>query len=169
MNDPAIAIIGMSCRFPGADSVEQFWRNLCEGVESVCFFSDEELLAAGVDPTFLADPNYIKAGTILPGVDLFDAAFFGFTPREAETMDPQQRLFLECAQEALENAGYHADAYAGAIGVFAGAGISSYLLYHLQPNRALVRSIGDYQLVLGNDKDFLPTRVSYKLNLKGPS
>lgn len=169
MNDSAIAIIGMSCRFPGADSVERFWRNLCAGVESVSFFSDEELLAAGVDPTFLTDPNYIKAGTILPGVDLFDAAFFGFTPREAETMDPQQRLFLECAQEALENAGYHADAYAGAIGVFAGAGISSYLLYHLQPNRALVRAIGDYQLVLGNDKDFLPTRVSYKLNLKGPS
>ena len=92
-----IAIIGMAGRFPGAANVDEFWRNLKSGVESISFFSDEELLAAGVDPAVFNAPNYVKAGGALEGIDLFDASFFGFTPREAEIMDPQQRLFLECA------------------------------------------------------------------------
>src|SRR5262245_34952321 len=139
-NDSAIAIVGMACRFPGAGSTEQFWQNLRDGVESVAFFSDEELRAAGVDPVLLADPNYVKAGTMLADIEQFDAAFFGYSPREAETLDPQQRLFLECAQTALDDAGYNPDVYLGAIGVYAGTGISSYLLDNLYPNRQVVES-----------------------------
>ena len=169
ISDSDIGVIGLACRFPGASSVEMFWQNLCAGIESIDFFSDAELLAAGVDPVLLANSNYVKAGTVLPDIEKFDAAFFGFTPREAETMDPQQRLFLECAQEVLEHAGYNPDTYRGAIGVFAGAGISSYLLYNIYPNGKLAKALGDYHLVLANDKDFLATRVSYKLNLRGPS
>jgi len=100
-----VAIIGMAGRFPGANSVDELWRNLRDGVESVVSFTDEDLLAAGVDPALLADPNYVKAGTVLEGADLFDAAFFGFNPREAEITDPQHRLFLECSHQALELAG----------------------------------------------------------------
>ncbi|MFO1432622.1 MAG: polyketide synthase [Candidatus Competibacteraceae bacterium] len=137
MSDLEIAIIGMACRFPGAGSIETFWENLRDGVESITFFSNEELLAAGVDPVLLADPNYVKAGTVLSDIDQFDASFFGFTPREAEILDPQQRLFLECAQEALETAGYAPDSYRGAIGVYAGMSMSDYLLNNLYPNQAL--------------------------------
>ncbi|MEM7530550.1 MAG: SDR family NAD(P)-dependent oxidoreductase [Chloroflexota bacterium] len=169
MNQSDIAIIGMACRFPGAGSTEQFWQNLQEGVESISFFDNDELLAAGVDPALLADPNYVKAGTMLPGSDQFDADFFGYTPREAEIIDPQQRVFLECTQEALESAGYTPETYLGMIGLYAGVGTNNYLLYHLLPNRELIDFIGEYQLLLGNEKDYLPTRVSYKLNLTGPS
>src|SRR5689334_3871400 len=102
-----LAIVGLAGRWPGAHNPGQFWTNLCNGVEAVTFFSDEELLAAGVDPKLLQAPNYVKAGSVLDGVDLFDAAFFSYSPREAEIMDPQQRLFLECAWEALEDAGYN--------------------------------------------------------------
>ncbi|MFO1432620.1 MAG: amino acid adenylation domain-containing protein [Candidatus Competibacteraceae bacterium] len=163
-----IAVIGMACRFPEANSVEAFWENLRQGVESIAFFSDEELLAAGVDSALLAAPNYVKAGTLLSDIDLFDAAFFGFAPREAEILDPQQRLFLECAQEALETAGYAPDNYPGPIGIYAGAATSAYLLENLYSNHELVESIGDFQLSLTNEGAFLPTRVAYKLNLKGP-
>ena len=126
-----IAIIGMAGRFPGAANVDEFWRNLKAGVESISFFSDEELLAAGVDPAVFNAPNYVKAGGVLEGIDLFDASFFGFTPREAEIMDPQQRLFLECAWEALESAGYDPEQYGGSIGVYAGAGMNGYLIESL--------------------------------------
>jgi amino acid adenylation domain-containing protein len=166
--DGAVAVVGMAGRFPGAASVDAFWRNLREGIESVTFFADEELLAAGVEPALLADPNYVKARAILDGVELFDAAFFGYTPREAAILDPQQRLFLEVAWAALENAGYEPGGCDGAVGVFAGAGMNTYL-GHLVSHPDLLASVGGFQAMIANDKDFLPTRVSYKLNLKGPS
>src|SRR5262245_47900266 len=158
----------MAGRFPGAGSVEKFWHNLRDGVESITLFSDEELKSNGIDPALLSDPNYVKSGAILDGVDLFDASFFGFSPREAEMMDPQHRLFLECSWEALEHAGYDPERYRGLIGVYAGAAVNSYMSNpNMDPNLRGTAHV--YQIELGNDKDFLPTRVSYKLNLKGPS
>jgi acyl transferase domain-containing protein/thioesterase domain-containing protein/SAM-dependent methyltransferase/acyl carrier protein len=163
-----IAVIGMAGRFPGAKNVNELWRNLCEGVESIQFFTDRELEDEGVSPSTLADPRYVKARGTLADAELFDASFFGFSPREAEIMDPQQRLFLECCWEALESAGYDPDTYPRSIGTYAGSSISSYLL-NLYSNSHLLRSVSSMQLIIGNDKDHLPTRVSYKLNLKGPS
>jgi polyketide synthase PksJ len=164
-----VAIIGMAGRFPGAATVEEFWRNLRGGVESVTFFTDEELQAEGVEPSLLREPGYVRAGAVLEGVELFDANFFGFSPREAEVTDPQHRLFLECAWEALENAGYDAERVKGAVGVYAAVGLNTYLLFNLGGHRALSSPSSAYQTFIGNDKDFVPTRVSYKLNLKGPS
>lgn len=164
-----IAVIGMAGRFPKARDVEEFWRNLADGVEGITFFTDAELRAAGVDEALLNHPNYVKAGSVLEGIELFDAGFFGYQPREAELMDPQQRLFLECAWEALERAGYDAANYTGSVGVYGGAGMNSYLLNNLCSNRQLMETMGEFQTMIGNDKDFLATRVSYKLNLKGPS
>ncbi|HEY0404742.1 MAG TPA: type I polyketide synthase, partial [Pyrinomonadaceae bacterium] len=163
-----IAIIGMSGRFPGARNVAEFWRNLRDGVESISFFTDEELTAAGVEPAAFRSPDYIRAAGVLEDVELFDAAFFGFNPKDAETLDPQQRIFLENAWEALEDAGYNPETYGGLIGVYAGSSASSYLS-NLYSHPELVSSLGDFQLNLGNDKDNLTTNVSYKLNLKGPS
>ncbi len=168
MATDAIAIIGMEGRFPGAQDLEQFWRNLQGGVESISFFSDDELLACGVTPQLLANPNYVKASGRLEGIDLFDAAFFGYSPREAEVIDPQQRLFLECAWAALEQAGYDASTYAGAIGVYAGASPNRYQSHFLS-NPEVKSSVDRFQLMIANGSDFLTTRVSYKLNLKGPS
>jgi acyl transferase domain-containing protein len=164
-----IAIIGMSCRFPGARNVESFWDNLRRGVESVSFFSDEEMLAAGVDPFELRRPGYVKAAAILGDVEQFDPHFFGYSPRDAELLDPQQRIFLECVWEALENAGYQPDNCVAPVGVYAGVGFNTYLLNNILANTKLAESLNPYQLVIPNDKDFLATRVSYKLNLKGPS
>ncbi|PYS90390.1 MAG: polyketide synthase [Acidobacteria bacterium] len=164
-----LAIIGMACRFPQAKNVAQFWEKLRAGVELITVFSDEELLAAGVSRDLLSHPDFVKAGGIMEDIELFDAAFFGYSPREAELLDPQQRHFLECAWEALENAGYAPDDYRGLIGVFAGASISNYFLQNLISHAELLDAIGNFQLGLLNDKDYLTTRVSYKLNLKGPS
>ncbi|MDQ3702275.1 MAG: acyltransferase domain-containing protein, partial [Chloroflexota bacterium] len=165
-----VAVIGMAGRFPGARNTTEFWRNLRDGVESVTRFSDEELRAAGVPAATLADPSYVKSGAILPDVELFDAGFFGFSPRDAAIMDPQHRHFLECTWEALEDAGHTADAFSGPIGVFAGSGMHAYLMYNLLTNPALVGSVGMFLLRhTGNDKDFLTTRASYLLNLRGPS
>ncbi|MEL6935492.1 MAG: beta-ketoacyl synthase N-terminal-like domain-containing protein, partial [Cyanobacteria bacterium J06607_17] len=166
-NRSDIAIVAMTGRFPDAKNVDQFWQNLKNGVESVSFFSDDELIEAGVDPTLLQNPNYVKANPILDDIDLFDADFFDISPKEAEILDPQQRLFLECAWEALEQAGYDPQRYAGAIGVYAGLGINGYLLNNLIHRRDLLASLGNYRMVLASDKDFLPTRVAYKLNLTG--
>jgi len=171
MSVEGIAIVGMSCRFPGAKNTDEFWEYLRNGVELVSFFTEQELEDSGVDPATLKDSNYVKAKAVLEDVEWFDASFFGFNPREAEMMDPQHRLFLECASEALENAGYDPDTYEGLIGVYAGASMSTYLL-NLYSNRNLDQtsvSHDFYQTLINNDKDFLPTRVSYKLNLKGPS
>ena len=164
-----IAIIGMSCRFPGAPNIEAFWQNLRDGIESISFFSDEELLSTGVKPELLSHPNYVRSKAILPDIALFDAAFFGFSPKEAKTIDPQHRLFLEVSWEALESAGYNPKTFAGEIGVYAGVSLNTYLFNNLYQNGELVDSVGEYQLMIGNDKDFLPTRISYKLNLTGPS
>ena len=163
-----IAIIGMSGRFPGSNSIEEFWENLRQGKESVSFLTDEQLLDAGVDASVFAQANYVRATGLLDRMEEFDAAFFGFTPREAEITDPQQRLFLECAWEAIERAGYDAERYRGAIGVFAGSGMSSYML-NLYTNREYAGAVGGMQTAIGNEKDHLATRVSYKLNLRGPS
>jgi acyl transferase domain-containing protein/acyl carrier protein len=162
-----IAIIGMSGRFPGAKNIPEFWRNLCDGIEAISQFTEEELIAAGVDAELLNHPHYIKAGAVLEDIDLFDAAFFGFNPKEAEMTDPQHRLFLECAWEALENAGYDSQRCESRIGVYAGASLNNYLSFNLNTDQ--LGSAQTFQKLIGNDKDFLSTRVSYKLNLTGPS
>ena len=170
-----IAVIGLAGRFPGAANSAAFWRNLTAGVESITHFTPEELAAAGVSAELLANPFYVRARPVLEDFDKFDAEFFGINPREAELMDPQHRLFLETAWEALEDAGYDTKRYDGAIGVYGGQSFSTYLLANLCTNRERnegllnYNSPGSYQTLLGNDKDFLATRVSYKLNLRGPS
>ncbi|HEX6289175.1 MAG TPA: SDR family NAD(P)-dependent oxidoreductase [Herpetosiphonaceae bacterium] len=168
----SIAIVGMSGRFPGARNIEQFWRNLCAGVESITFFQNDELEPSLTSPVDPDTPNFIKAGPILDDVESFDASFFGYTPRDAEIIDPQHRLFLECAWEALEHAGYDSEQYKGWIGVYGGLGLPSYLLNNLYQNdqiRLLMASGGTLQLSTANNVDYLSTRVAYKLNLKGPS
>ncbi len=167
-NGLEIAIIGMSGRFPGANHIEQFWRNLQDGVESISVFTHAELQAAGISPTVLSDPNYVKARGVLENEAWFDASFFSMTPKEAEITDPQHRLFLECAWEALETAGYDTASYNGSIGVYGGAYENTYLL-NLHTIPGLVESVGRFPINIGNEKDYLTTRVSYKLNLNGPS
>ncbi|GIX23375.1 MAG: hypothetical protein KatS3mg122_0606 [Caldimonas sp.] len=168
--DTDIAVVGMAGRFAGARDLEEYWRNLRDGVESLTRFTEEELLAAGVKPAQLRDPNYVPVGAVLPDMEMFDAAFFGFSPREAAIMDPQHRHFLECAWEALENAGHMPSQFKGSIGVFGGSGHNAYMPYNLLTNPQLVSSVGFFLIRhTGNDKDFLTTRVSYLLNLKGPS
>lgn len=164
-----IAIIGMAGRFPGANTIDEFWQNLKNGVESISFFSEKDLIEAGVESELVQDPNYVKAKGILEDIQGFDAAFFGFNAREAEITDPQQRLFLECAWQGLEESGYNPDSYNGTIGVYGGVGKNSYLLHNLMSRPDIREKAGDYQMMIANEKDFLPTRVSYKLNLKGPS
>jgi acyl transferase domain-containing protein/SAM-dependent methyltransferase len=161
-----IAVVGMAGRFPKAGSVDELWERLTGGVECISFFSDEELLAAGADPAALADPSYVKAAGIVDGVELFDAAFFGYSRREAALLDPQQRMFLETAWTALEHAGYAPGTFDGAVGVYGGVGASDYFLGHVHPAIAGRR---DEMSHVANDKDFLTTRISYKLNLSGPS
>jgi amino acid adenylation domain-containing protein len=164
----AIAVVGLAGRFPGAENVEQFWRNLAGGVESIRFFSDEELLQSGIPERVLNDPNYVKARGTLEGADLFDASFFGYTPREAELMDPQQRVFLECAWEALERSGYNPRSYQGSIGVWAGSSINSYS-FNLFSRPDVIQELGTVGALLSTERDYLPLRVSYKFNLRGPS
>ncbi len=173
-----IAIVGMSCRFPGANNTDAFWNNLRDGVESISFFNDREIELE--DPNWIEHPNYVKASPILPDIDLFDAEFFGYSDKEAELMDPQHRLFLECAWEALEIAGYNPGNYPGAVGVYGGSSPSTYLINNISHSlgssrisplltHCLFRGTKDVHTDLGNGGDYLPMRVSYKLNLKGPS
>ena len=163
-----VAIIGMSGRFPGADNIDELWRNLCDGVESITFFSDGEL-DPSIDQRYKKDPNYVKARGILHDADKFDAAFFGISPREAEVMDPQQRVFLEVAWEALEHAGYVPESFDGLIGVYAGTGNNTYFLNNVVGHRDLIEMVGEFQTMVSNEKDYVATRVSHKLNLTGPS
>lgn len=162
-----IAIIGMSGRFPGARDLSQFWQNLNDGVESISSFTAEDLASVGIDPTLLKHPNYVNAAAVVDDVELFDAAFFGYNPREAELIDPQQRLLLECAWQALEDAGYDPDRFPGLIGVYASAGMSRYM-FNIYANPNLVALVGAFQIMIGNDKDHSSTRLAYKLNLTGP-
>ncbi len=165
-NDFDIAIVGMSCRLPGAQDLDEFWRNLAGGIESITRLSDQDILASGVPASYLSNPNYVKAAPILDEPGDFDAGFFGFSPMEATTMDPQHRILLELAHEALEDAGHDADRYQGRIGVFTGSAMNTYFM-----NVGLNSRLAEEYIptLIGNDKDFLSTRISYKLNLKGPS
>lgn len=163
-----IAVIGMAGRFPGAADVDAFWANLRDGGSGITHFETEELEAAGVDPAALRDPAYVKARGVLDGPDLFDAEFFDMPPREAATTDPQHRIFLECAAAALEDAGFDPRTFPGSIGVYGGVGMSGYVL-ELLADAEVRRAVAPLQLMLGNDKDFAMTRVSYKLDLRGPS
>lgn len=164
-----VAIIGMACRFPGAENIDELWQNLKNGIEVKKTFTDDELLSAGVSESLITNSRYVRSRFVLDGIDLFDASFFGFTPRESEYTDPQHRIFLECAWEALESAGYFPDTYDGSIGVFAGCGMNQYLLQNVISNQRMANMISERQMQVFSDKDFLSTRVSYKLNLKGPS
>src|ERR1700722_11919957 len=169
-----IAIIGMAGRFPGAPSVAAFWRNQLEGVESISHFRCEDLETSN-KAEVANDPRYVMARSILDDVDLFDAEFFGINPREAELMDPQQRLFLECCWQAIEDAGYVPDTYPGQIGIYAGSSVWSYFLTRLCTAPGFIEKftsgyqVSNYFEMMGNSLDFLSTRVSYKLNLRGPS
>ena len=163
-----IAIIGMSCRVPGANTLDEFWENLKQGKESLVAFENDELLAAGIPEAVLRDPDYVKVGTRIEGIDLFDAGLFGFNPREAEILDPQHRVFLELAWEVLESAGYAPQSGEPVTGVYAGVGPNSYL-FHLLADENIVKSLGTLAVRLANEKDSLATMASYKLNLRGPS
>ncbi len=158
----AIAVIGMAGRFPGAENPDEFWKNLIAGKDGITRFPDH---------TEADGSKYVGARSVLENPDMFDASFFGIYPKEAELMDPQHRIFLECSWEALEDAGYVPAAYPGMIGVYAGLSLNTYLLHNLGKGRELAKNyqVAEYQTMLGNDKDFLPVRVSYKLNLRGPS
>ncbi|MEG4940199.1 SDR family oxidoreductase [Microcoleus sp. F4-D5] len=160
-----IAIVGMAGRFPQAKNLDEYWQNLQNGVESISFFSDAEL--QNIDKNLLNNPNYVKATAVLEDIESFDASFFGYSPREAEIMDPQSRIFLESAWEALENAGYNTDTYQGRIGIYAGASVNTYLLFNLFANPDLLATVGLDQIKFGNHQDLLTTRAAYKLNLQG--
>jgi amino acid adenylation domain-containing protein len=164
-----VAIIGMAGRFPDAGNVDELWQNVAGGKCAVRSFTGEELLRAGVTPEELAQEDYVRAGLVLEDLDRFDASFFGFSPREAEIMDPQQRFLLECAVEALESAGYASEKHAGRIGVFTGKGTSLYLLHHILQHPEIVARFGLMPILNVNEKDYASTLVSYKLNLTGPS
>ncbi|WP_084478339.1 type I polyketide synthase [Nocardia jejuensis] len=169
LREDDIAVIGLAARVPGAADLEEFWRNLCTGTESLTQFTDEQLRSAGVGPSQLEDPRLVRARPILAEAADFDATFFGYAPSEARLIDPQQRLFLECAWEAVESAGYDLPRYDGAISVFAGGSGSTYYRVNLRENSAHLEAAGYLQTTLSTENDFLAPRVSYKLNLRGPS
>ncbi|RKH14638.1 SDR family oxidoreductase [Corallococcus sp. CA053C] len=164
-----IAVIGLGGRLPGAKTIAEFWKNLTGGVESITFFTDEELIAEGADPAMVRAPNYVKARGTLGDTDQFDAAFFGMNPREAALMDPQHRVFLECAWEAMESSGYSPERQPGRVGVFGGMSMNTYLLSNLYSHLAHVASVESLQASIGNDKDSLTTEVAYRMDLKGPA
>ncbi|OUR86931.1 hypothetical protein A9Q81_27095 [Gammaproteobacteria bacterium 42_54_T18] len=164
-----LAIVGMAGRFPGADTVDEFWDNIANKKESITFYSKEELNEAGVSDVLLNNPRYVRAKSAISDVKGFDASFFGFSNREAQITDPQQRLFLECSWEALEDANFVPDNEKGRTGVYAGVGINNYMMNNLSGHPELIQAVGDYPLMIGNDKDYLASRIAYKLNLDGPA
>ncbi|MCE5167977.1 HAD-IIIC family phosphatase [Paenibacillus profundus] len=164
-----IAVIGMSGRFPGAKNLREYWDNLRTGKESISFFSDEELLEAGIDAEVLRHPNYVKAKGMLDDIEYFDPEFFDYTPREAEVMDPQFRLLHECSWEALEQAGYDPKAYKGAIGLYTGAAFNSHWFMRAFKGLGTAEESATLETAMLNLRDYMATLVSYKLNLKGPS
>nr|WP_255455883.1 type I polyketide synthase [Salipiger sp. PrR003] len=165
-----IAIVGMAAHLPGAADIATYWENLREGRRAIRRFTEDELRAAGEDPGLLRHRDYVPFGAPLDGFEMFDAEFFGFAPKDAAIMDPQHRQFLETSWEALETAGHVPDSFDGSIGVFGGVGMGSYFYVNLCSNPELVDSTGMFLLRhTGNDKDFLTTRLSYVLDLHGPS
>ncbi|HKV37620.1 MAG TPA: polyketide synthase, partial [Blastocatellia bacterium] len=164
----SVAVIGMSGRFPGARNVGELWDKLTSGQECVYFFSRDELVELGMEPALLNDPNLVGAAGVLDGIERFDAAFFGYTAAEAEIMDPEHRLFLECAWEALEHAGVNPETRGVRIGVYAGAGLLPSYIHQANGGPDLLKS-RFYSVVTGNDKDHLAPRVAYKLDLRGPA
>ena len=164
----AVAVIGMTGRFPGAANLDELWRNLCNSVESISFFTPEEL-GPGIDEHLRRDPDYIRARGLIEGADLFDAAFFGINPLEAKVMDPQQRVFLELAHQALENAGYDPERCEGRIGVFAGIGDNHYYTTNLLTQPDLLAMAGKLAVEYGNQKDYIALRTAYLLDLRGPA
>jgi len=168
LQSDGVAIIGMAAKFPGADDLAAFWNNLIAGKESIRFFSEEELISAGVEPELIASPNYIRGTGTLSNITDFDAEFFSYIPAEAKFIDPQQRVFLETAWQALEHSGYAHSSHS-AIGVFAGVGHNDYLVRNVVPYVQSRNDTSVFQVIIGNDKDFLATRVSYAFNLTGPS
>jgi len=167
-NDGKIAIVGMDCRLPGANSVQEYWDNLVAAKETLTTFTDEELLASGVKPAEFMRPDYVRTRGIIDDTDGFDAGFFGVTPKDAEILDPQQRVFLECAWHALEDAAIDPFNTDKRIGVFGGAG-TPYYMVDVLGNAEIKKNTSGTSIVTSNDKDYLTTRVSYKLDLKGPS
>lgn len=167
--EDSIAIVGMAGRLPGAPDLDRFWANIRGGVESITFSTVDELLAAGVDPQVARHPDFVPAHGLIEGTDQFDAGYFGYTPLEAELIDPQQRLFLEVAHTALEHAALDPSAFSGRVGVFGGTAISTYFLQNILPRRDLIETVGTHQININNDKDYLATRVAYKLGLTGPA
>nr|NIM11807.1 acyltransferase domain-containing protein [Candidatus Aminicenantes bacterium]NIM78545.1 acyltransferase domain-containing protein [Candidatus Aminicenantes bacterium]NIN17791.1 acyltransferase domain-containing protein [Candidatus Aminicenantes bacterium]NIN41695.1 acyltransferase domain-containing protein [Candidatus Aminicenantes bacterium]NIN84444.1 acyltransferase domain-containing protein [Candidatus Aminicenantes bacterium] len=163
-----VAVIGMAGRFPGAGNIDEFWDNLKNGVESITFFGDQELEEAGIDKQSVKDPHYVKANGVLADIEYFDAAFFGFTPKEAEILDPQVRLFLECAWHALEDAAYDPDTTRGFIGIYAGAS-SHFTWQALTTLSGADSTIDPFAAVQLKEKDFMSVHASYRFNLKGPS
>ncbi|HYH80775.1 MAG TPA: beta-ketoacyl synthase N-terminal-like domain-containing protein [Longimicrobium sp.] len=164
-----IAVVGMAGRFPGADTLAELWAMIAEGREGITTFSDDELRAAGTPDAWLSDASFVKRLGVLREVDRFDAAFFGYSPREVEVLEPAHRLFLECAWEALENAGVDPARAGGAVGVYAGAGEPTYARGNVLTRPELVEALGLFAIVIGSNKDFLPTRTAYKLDLRGPA
>ena len=175
-----VAVVGMACRFPGAPDIDSFWRNLCQGIDSIASLDDATVRAAGVAPARASDPRWVKAAPCIDGIADFDADFFGMTVKEARLTDPQHRIFLECCWEALEDAGTDPLGVRGACGVFAGASLNTYFVNNVFPNRHRLASeepidsmnfdsMDGFQLMVTSDKDYLPTRASFKLNLTGPS
>lgn len=164
-----IAVIGMACKFPGANNPTEFWQRVSNKEETIQFFNKEELKKAGVDGHILNNPDYVPARGILSEIDQFDAAFFGYTPSEASLMDPQHRVFLEQAWSALENAGYSAEKFPGKIGVFAGMNDSSYLTQNLLKNSTVRADYDTQQLMLATSTHYLCTKVAYAMGLKGPA
>jgi phthiocerol/phenolphthiocerol synthesis type-I polyketide synthase E len=161
-----VAVIGLAGRFPGAPDIESYWRNLRDGVESIRPLTEEELRRAGVGAAELADPRYVRVAAPIEGAEEFDAAFFGYSPRDARRLDPQQRLFLQAAWGALEHAGCDAREFGGTIGVWASSTLSRYLLDHVL---AAGEHLEDLATLMGNDKDYVASRTSYHLGLTGPS
>lgn len=164
-----VAIIGMSIRAPGANNIGEFWNALENGVESIKQYSKQDLIAAGVDESRLEHPNYVPVGAVMPGADTFDADFFGINVREAEIMDPQHRVFLESAWEVLEDAGYPPERFEGSIGVFGGVAPNTYFQKNLATRESLLDTLGRYLVMLSSEKEYAVLRVSFKLDLRGPS
>jgi acyl transferase domain-containing protein/acyl carrier protein len=167
-SDSDVAIIGLDCRFPGASNYREFWSNLEAGVESIKFFSDEEMAQAGIPESDFKNERYVAAASLIEDADCFDHAFFGFSPSEGALMDPQQRVYLESAWHALEDAGYGRSSCRGLTGIWAGSAMNSYLLRNLLSNRGKL-SASEYQIMILNDKDYLATRAAFKLDLQGPA